>query len=48
MVLPLLAPGIQDIQEGILFQLLPPFARHQRLVVVAGISMFLASYAITT
>lgn len=46
----LLAPGIQDIEEGILFQFLPTGGRHRRLLVFAGIftisiSMILASSA---
>lgn len=50
MVIPLLAPGIQDIEEGLLFELLSRFSRHRRLIVLAGIftitfSMFFASYA---
>ena len=32
----LLAPGIQDIEEGILFQFLPTGIRHRRLLVFAG------------
>ena len=46
----LLAPGIQDIEEGILFQILPKANRHRRFLVVVGINtmitaVFLASYA---
>ncbi|KAK3708286.1 hypothetical protein LTR37_011551 [Vermiconidia calcicola] len=49
-VLPLLAPGMQDILEGVFFQLLPKLARYRRLLVIAGIStiilaMTMASYA---
>ncbi|KAL9617026.1 MAG: hypothetical protein Q9160_008143 [Pyrenula sp. 1 TL-2023] len=52
LVLPLLAPGIQDIQEGIMFQFLPSFVRYLQLVVIVGIciiplSLFLASCAST-
>ena len=48
--LALLAPGLQDIQEGILFQLLPKSADHRSKLVVIGItiiitSLVLASYA---
>ncbi|KAF2436221.1 MFS general substrate transporter [Tothia fuscella] len=53
MILPLLAPGIQDIQEGIMFQFLPRFAHHPRMIVIGGIaimilSIFLASCATTS
>lgn len=46
----LLAPGIQDILEGILFPLLPSSHRHRAALVVAGtciiaVSLALASYA---
>ncbi|KAI9814316.1 MAG: hypothetical protein M1826_002282 [Phylliscum demangeonii] len=49
-VLPLLAPGLQDIEEGILFQMLPKAAKFRRLLVIGGISiialaMLLASYS---
>jgi hypothetical protein len=49
-VLPLLAPGLQDILEGILFQILPNLARYRRLLVIVGIliligAMTLASYS---
>lgn len=37
-VLPLLAPGIQDIEEGILFQVFPKPAKYRRIMVMAGIS----------
>jgi hypothetical protein len=33
----LLAPGLQDILEGILFQVLPKLARYRRLLVIGGI-----------
>ena len=51
-MLPLLAPGIQDIQEGIIFQFLHRLSKYPRLIVIAGIfiivlAMFLASCAIT-
>lgn len=36
-VLPLLAPGIQDIEEGILFQIFPKSAKYRRMLVIAGI-----------
>ena len=49
-VLPLLAPGLQDIEEGILFQILPKAARYRQTLVLMGItvmllSLILASYA---
>lgn len=49
-VIPLLAPGIRDIEEGLLFQILPLFARYRQLLVIVGVaiivsSVFLASYA---
>ena len=48
-ILPLLAPGLQDIEEGILFQLLPKAARYRQTLVLIGIttmilSLILASY----
>ena len=50
MILPLLAPGLQDIEEGILFQLLPKAAKYRQTLVLMGItimilSLILASYA---
>ena len=50
MILPLLAPGLQDIEEGILFQLLPKAAKYRQTLVLMGIaimilSLVLASYA---
>lgn len=50
MILPLLAPGLQDIEEGILFQILPKAARYRQALVLIGItimllSLILASYA---
>lgn len=52
MILPLLAPGLQDIQEGLLFQFLPKSARYRRATVITGIitiilAMVLASFAST-
>ena len=49
-VLPLLAPGLQDIEEGILFQIFPKSAKYRQMLVIAGIftmtiAMILASYA---
>lgn len=46
----LLAPGLQDIEEGILFPFLPNAAKYRRPIVLVGIliitvSLFLASYA---
>jgi MFS transporter, MCT family, solute carrier family 16 (monocarboxylic acid transporters), member 10 len=43
LILPLLAPGIQDIQEGLLFPILPIFARYRQLMVVIGVSIIVAS-----
>ena len=34
-----LAPGLQDIEEGILFQILPKAARYRRVVVIVGIGI---------
>ena len=50
MILPLLAPGLQDIEEGILFQILPKAARYRQTLVLIGItimliSLILASYS---
>ncbi|KAF2180471.1 MFS general substrate transporter [Zopfia rhizophila CBS 207.26] len=52
MILPILAPGIQDILEGIFFQILPKLARYRRLLVIIGIAImivaiFMASCATT-
>lgn len=52
MVLPLLAPGLQDIEEGLLFQFLPKSAIHRRPIVTIGIvimvvALILASFATT-
>lgn len=49
-VLPLLAPGLQDIEEGILFQIFPTSAKYRQMIVIAGIftmtiAIILASYA---
>ena len=49
-VIRLLAPGIQDIEEGILFQILPKANKHRRILVILGIAImitaiFLASCA---
>jgi hypothetical protein len=46
----LLAPGLQDIEEGILFQFLPKATRYRQLLVIVGIftitiSLLLASFA---
>ena len=51
-IIRLLAPGIQDIEEGILFQVLPKANRHRPTLVLVGIStmiiaVFLASCATT-
>ena len=37
LVLALLAPGLQDIEEGILFQILPKASKHRRNMVILGI-----------
>ncbi|KAL8828409.1 MAG: hypothetical protein Q9191_002607 [Dirinaria sp. TL-2023a] len=52
MILPLLAPGLQNIQEGLLFQFLPKSAKHRQAIVAAGIiiitsAMISASFAHT-
>lgn len=46
----LLAPGLQDIEEGILFQFLPKASKYRQSLVIAGIfvitvSLILASFA---
>jgi MFS family permease len=51
-VLSLLAPGLQDIEEGIIFQILPKAVKYRQMLVIAGIftitvAMILASYAST-
>lgn len=52
MVLPLLAPGIQDIEEGLIFQILPKSAKYRQAMVLIGIAtmtiaLVLASFAST-
>ena len=42
-VLRLLAPGIQDILEGLLFPVLPAAGRHRLFLVISGILIILAS-----
>ena len=42
-ILPLLAPGLQDIEEGILFQILPKAARYRQALVLMGITIMLLS-----
>ncbi|KAL8668967.1 MAG: hypothetical protein Q9168_006422 [Polycauliona sp. 1 TL-2023] len=49
-ILPLLAPGLQDIEEGLLFQFLPRSATYRPAIVTTGITimvlaMVLASFA---
>lgn len=51
-ILPLLAPGLQDIEEGILFQLFPKSAKYRPMLVIGGIftmtlALILASCANT-
>jgi hypothetical protein len=46
----LLAPGLQDIEEGIVFQFLPKASRYRQSLIIAGIfiitaSLILASFA---
>lgn len=50
MILPLLAPGLQDIEEGILFQIFPKSAKYRPMLITTGIftmtiAMILASHA---
>ena len=47
-VLPLLAPGLQDIEEGILFQLLPKGARYRQTLVLIGITIMLLSLVLAS
>jgi len=52
MMLPFLAPGLQDIEEGLFFQILPRSAKYRQAIVIAGIgilvlAMILASFATT-
>ena len=42
-ILPLLAPGMQDKEEGILFQFLPKAARHRQMLNIFGIFIMLAA-----
>lgn len=49
-VLPLLAPGLQDIEEGVFFQIFPKSAKYRQMLIIMGIftmtiAMILASYA---
>ena len=43
MVLALLAPGLQDIEEGIIFQILPKAARYRQTLVLIGITTMMVS-----
>ncbi len=43
MILALLAPGLQDIEEGILFQVLPKAARHRQTLILVGITVMMSS-----
>ena len=43
MVLALLAPGLQDIEEGIMFQILPKAARYHQTLVLIGITTMMES-----
>ena len=36
-ILAFLAPGLQDIEEGILFQVLPKAARYRQTIVIIGV-----------
>ena len=47
-ILPLLAPGLQDIEEGILFQILPKAGRYRQVIVIVGISIICVSLAIAS
>ena len=47
-ILPLLAPGLQDIEEGILFQILPKAARFRRTLVIIGITIMLLSLVLAS
>ena len=42
-IIRLLAPGIQDIEEGILFQLLPKANKHRRTLAIMGIAIITAA-----
>lgn len=44
----LLAPGLQDIEEGIIFPFLPTAARYRRLLVLLGISIITVSLVIAS
>ena len=43
MVLALLAPVLQDIEEGIMFQILPKAARYRQTLVLMGITTMMVS-----
>ena len=42
-ILTFLAPGLQDIEEGIMFQILPKAARYRQTLVLVGISIMMLS-----
>ena len=42
-ILALLAPGLQDIEEGIMFQILPKAARYRQTLVLIGITTMMVS-----
>ena len=48
MILTLLAPGLQDIEEGILFQMLPQAAHHRSKLVIIGISIMIVSLVLAS
>lgn len=48
MVLPLLAPGLQDIEEGVIFQILPKAANYRQTLVIIGIIIMLVSLVLAS
>ncbi|KAL9103039.1 MAG: hypothetical protein Q9163_001869 [Psora crenata] len=47
-VLALLAPGLQAMEEGILFQVLPKAARHRQWIVIIGILLITSAIALAS
>ncbi len=47
-IIPLLAPGLPDIVEGILFQFLPRSSKYRRWLVMGGISIIVMSILLTS
>ena len=48
LILTLLAPGLQDIEEGLLFQILPQAAHHRPKLVIIGITIMIVSLVLAS